>query len=657
MLQHNFWCDDYSAAAGLLRRQWPRQAAEIIALADEICQKRFTFRGHWEMERTHEPVEFAGEINWEQVPAGDAEWVYAFNRHSAFVTLGQAWRLTGRAAYAGAFCGLLQSWLQNVPLTPQSRTTTWRSIEAGLRCESWLRAAGLFNLQALLSEELFSAVLAGLRVHAEYLLEAEGTFQQLSNWGVLQNHGLFLLGLALNTPAWCETAVSRLTKELHLQVMADGTHWEQSPLYHCEVLHCCLNTMLAARRAGYALPNAFVEKAHAMAGALAVLLRPDGKLVCQGDSDEVDARDLVALAALLFADKALKGAARGALYPENLWDFTAAEREEYEALGQNETALQSAALPCSGNYQLRTGPGEEAGFLHFYCGSLGSGHGHAALLHADLVAHGETVLADSGRYTYVNTPLRRRLKSPAAHNTATVDGLDFSVPGGSWGFSRLATPLKGEHRFTPPADYAAGSHLGYMQQGVLSRRQALRLGQNLWVLCDSFFTRQEASHTYRHYYHFGAGGHLAGVGGGRFLFTGEKVQAQLGFCFAAPLFEISSQPVSREYNRLEEGPCLAVQQQQTGFASLAAVFALSKGAGPPLRLREAPVHLAAAGSLLPREKAQALEIFYGEEQWTLLFCHQEVIAEVDLLAVGSHTGYGRVLVFGAGCENGLCLAW
>lgn len=56
------------------------------------------------------------------------------------------------------------------------------------------------------------------------------------------------------------------------------------------------------------------------------------------------------------------------------------------------------------------------------CGSLGGGHGHFDKGHLELVIGGEEVLADPGRYTYVDGTERRMLKSTKAHNTVTVDG-------------------------------------------------------------------------------------------------------------------------------------------------------------------------------------------------------------------------------------------
>ncbi|MEG2165055.1 MAG: heparinase II/III family protein, partial [Ruthenibacterium sp.] len=124
-------------------------------------------------------------------------------------------------------------WITRVPLTKENSETTWRSLEAGLRCENWLRSLRLFENSPILTADLRAQIDDCLRVHGTYLAKKNGAFHLLSNWGVLQDHGLFLLGVYFDDAAWRTLAIERLCENLRLQVMHDGTHWEQSPMYHC----------------------------------------------------------------------------------------------------------------------------------------------------------------------------------------------------------------------------------------------------------------------------------------------------------------------------------------------------------------------------------------------------------------------------------------
>src|SRR5699024_3038885 len=195
-------------AAAAVRQLCPQAAADALARAGEICGHTFLFRDHWEMEPTREPVHFDGPVVWDAVPAGDPEWIYALNRHTIFVNLGKAWQYTGQARYLDAFVSLLEDWLDRVPRTPASENTIWRALEAGLRPENWLRALGLFG-QAV-PAPLCRRIDESLARHGAYLAEAHGPFQRLSNWGAIQSHGLFLIGLWLGRADWQELALGRL---------------------------------------------------------------------------------------------------------------------------------------------------------------------------------------------------------------------------------------------------------------------------------------------------------------------------------------------------------------------------------------------------------------------------------------------------------------
>ena len=154
----------------------------------------------------------------------------------------------------------------------------------------------------VLTSQLREKIDGCLRTHGEYLVRKSGEFQKISNWGVLQDHGLLLLGVYLDRSEWTALALKRLDENLHRSVMADGSQWEQSPMYHCEVLHNAADALLVARQNKVAVPVRFEENVHKMFRALAAWTKPNGNLPCQSDSDDADARDILAMGALLFED-------------------------------------------------------------------------------------------------------------------------------------------------------------------------------------------------------------------------------------------------------------------------------------------------------------------------------------------------------------------
>ena len=443
-------------------------------------------------------------------------------------------------------------------------------------------------------------------------------------------------------------ALGRLEENLRHAVLPDGVQWEQSPMYHCEVLHALLDTLLLAERNGIAVPPLLPEKARAMCRALAVWAAPDRTILPQGDSDVIDAGDLLAAGALLFRDPLLAAAAQGPLCEETLWDFGPDAPARLAALPAAWPDCPSQKLEASGNYILRSGWGREDTWIHFRAGSLGGGHGHADLLHVDVYHGGEAVLTDAGRGTYVDGGLRRALKGPAAHNTFRVDGAGFTCYRGTWEWGPIAQPLPALARFTPLADRLAGGHLGYLAQGAAVERQLVFLKPGLLVGADILRAPDGRPHRAEQFFHFGPGRLTAGESAA--LWEGGRTCAQLRWlsgqraeCFAAPC--------APAYNRVEDAPALRLDAPAAaGVTALVWVLSL----GGPCQAELVPVSTG-AGQPLPPGTAGAVRIRRDGAESTVLFSWQAGSHDAGLLCAGDCTGHGNVLVFTPQCPQGLCL--
>lgn len=201
-------------------------------------------------------------------------------------------------------------------------------------------------------------------------------------------------------------------RELDIQIMDDGVQWEQSPMYHNEVLRCLLEVLRVAGQQGISLPRSLPEKARAMALADLAWMKPDRTQPLNGDSDRTDLRDVFTPAAWILKDNRLRYAGYDRLDFESVWDLGADAALEYESMRSETPECLFHALEQSGNWCLRSGWDRNADYLHFKCGSLGGGHGHFDKLHVDLSIAGEDVLIDSGRYTYVDGSCAGSLSPP-----------------------------------------------------------------------------------------------------------------------------------------------------------------------------------------------------------------------------------------------------
>lgn len=642
---------DFQAAAGLCGRLWPKECAHILRVAEEVCQNKFVFDLKCDMEKTGEPVCFPeGRIQWDYMPAGDAEFIFQFNRHRYFICLGQAYQITGDEKYARKFDGLLRDWIRTQKRAPETEKTTWRVLESGFRGEFWVKAMAYFVKSPSVTEETVRMFFDCLKEQAVQIMEMHSPYRYISNWGVIENHGLFEIGMVHPDRAFGErcirTALGHLETEARMQVMGDGCHWEQSPSYHNEVLHCLLDVLILARRGGVRAGEILERTAHAMARADLASVKPNGHQILMGDSDDDDIRDILAKAAWCFQDPQLKSMALRELDYEDIWELGAEAAGAYRDMEAKGPSFTDAACGDSGNYYLRSGWGKDDSLLHFHCGTMGAGHGHSDQLHVDLYAFGEDILTDSGRYTYVDGPDRREFKDPSAHNTITVDGRPFTVYKDSWECAKLCQPVKQEMAVKDGLALAQGGHLGYLMgpgDGAYLSRRALRLAPDLFLIADGCYSG--GSHTYEQRWHFSDTGRARLLTGGA-AFEGERAAARLWFLGGGLRASLEKSRLSRFYNQCGERDCIRVVKEGTGFVSfLTLIWTGRRGEEAPFQAREIPVRSALKGIEYPPSMAQAVGIKGEETDLVVILCHQEVNSPTDLVQAEDCMGFGNVIVF------------
>ncbi|GFZ76035.1 hypothetical protein GCM10008018_21850 [Paenibacillus marchantiophytorum] len=636
-----------------VNRNCQHDVTETLQIADEVVRQTFLFRYRWDMERTHVPVTFEGPIQWDHVPAYDEEWAYMLNRHRYWLSLGQAYWLTGDEIYAETFSRQLEDWIDRTPLTPEAQAITWRTIEAGIRCENWIKAFQYFKHSPHFTSKLFAKMLLSLYEHGSYIAAHNDGWRNISNWGVLENHGLFELSVFApefkHSMEWRELAVRRLKEMARLQVAADGMHWEQSPMYHNEVFHCLLDNLILSQKNNIPFDKSVSATAHRMAYADLYMAKPNGHQPMQGDSDNTDVRDLLTLAAIYFNDGALKFGAYPRVDFDSVWSFGPESIQAYERLKAETPPHASHAFKQSGNFVMRSGWDEEALYLYFHCGHLGGGHGHADMLHIDLYAYGRDLLTDLGRYTYSNHfELRNYLKANSSHNTTQVDGIDFTECKDSWTFGRIARPVGADWISSPKFDYAEGSHDGYhhLNDPVYPLRRILFVKPGYWVLSDSFDSKEE--HTFAQFFHF-APGEIVVDPSSKTCFTNEKKATNLCIIPVHPdplQAHLQEGYISYSYNSVETNKSVAYETRAKGFASMMCVLYPQKpGETEAPFVESLSVHKYNGDTVNPTY-AQACKIKSpgSDEEHIVVICHRRPSVHLESYLVDGIQIFGEVVL-------------
>lgn len=580
---------------------------KIIETCDLLCKNTFIFNHKWDMEVCKIPYTFSEEIIWNKIPFEDPEWTFMLNRHKFWVYLAKAYALTSEEKYFDTFISQVNSWIDTVDVFKDEYFNCSRTIEIGIRCLNWIKAIKIFKNSSCNLNFIENKMIESLLYQCELLIKTYDDFRTLSNWGVMQNCGL--ISLALNyqeqhsiLSQYLTIALERLEYQCKIQILPDGVHWEQSPMYHNEVLNCLLDIAFDFEKLNLDTPSFILSSIRKLAYSNAYMKKPNHNQPMQGDSDETDLRDIITRSAYILKDQNLKYFGYNFVDFESIWDIGDSNISKYEDLPTKKPNFTSIALKESGNFYLRDSFEDNSNYLWFRCGALGSGHGHGEHLHFDLVSNGEDFISDPGRFTYVEGNKDREfLKSCFAHNTTIVDNLPFSKFNGAWGIVESALTLNTHHSFNTTFDFVEGGHLGYvsLESPVVTNRKILYLKNDLWIIIDEFLT--EGAHEYSQIFNFYPDKKPT-VDGLKAFIKGENSNLFMYWIDKNLNLNLKNSIFSTEYNKINSNFQLVSSIKSNKSKTLFTVISSKE-----LSIQEASV-LRGDGSFVPSYEAQAIEI-------------------------------------------------
>ncbi|WP_342671270.1 alginate lyase family protein [Pseudomonas moorei] len=295
---------------------------------------------------------------------------------------------------------LVNSWILN---NPPFDGCGWEPYTLSLRIVNLIK---WFNLQPVLDKRWLESL--ALQTHA---------LSQQIEYHILANH-LFVNGKALvfagcfmqgdQAGNWLKTGLKILDNEVKEQFLADGAHFELSPMYHaallwdmCDLLNLALNTHVNALESRVTEWRNVIERGIVW---LRSMQHPDGEIPFFNDSTFGIAptlRDIENYAGLLGCRPSTKV-----------------------------PSASSVSATChaeSGYAQIDFGKGSKA-LLNFaqIAPAYQPGHAHADTLSFELSVFGQRVFVNSGTSQYGEDSERHRQRSTSAHNTVEIDGENSS---------------------------------------------------------------------------------------------------------------------------------------------------------------------------------------------------------------------------------------
>jgi uncharacterized heparinase superfamily protein len=336
-------------------------------------------------------------------------WTFNLHYFEYGVDLAWAFRSSGDERYMQRFVELTLGWID---ATRSGRGDGWAPYTVSLRTINWTYAL------LLLGDQLPADVLGRITrsIHAQLCW-----LERRLEWHLLANHlqknfQAMTVGALLFRGAdarrWLRRFPSALWRELEVQVLPDGGHFERSPMYHMIAFADYLETVQLAKAAGLPIPGAVPQRLAAMGRATSVLCRPSGELHLFNDSAE--------------------GVAPALTYLRNL-----------EWLGGTRAAPAAAgilSLPKTGYFGFENPDSGDRVLID--CGEPGPsyqpGHGHCDLLSYELDLGGIRVVVDSGVCGYDGDRFREYVRSTRAHNTVVIAGREQQEVWGSFRMARRA---------------------------------------------------------------------------------------------------------------------------------------------------------------------------------------------------------------------------
>lgn len=498
---------DYPFVLTTIEKELPE---EILISAKRQNARTFVYDKSWDMEKCFEPITFPEKIDWHYQYNGDPEWMFMLNRQNFLLDLVLAYLHTKEEKYLQTYVAFMEEWQTSETSYKDRDNTSWRTIDTGIRLKNWVKQLEFLLPQKVLSGEFLLKTLASIYQQIHYLL-VDFSFVpglSLSNWRILEFHGAFIAATFFpelkNASEFQKIAQKNLESCLPLQVTNDGFHWEQSFMYHHEVLLNGLEALQIAQNNNLFFSTTYLEVLTKMLIASSHAIAPDFTQISYGDSDKEDMRHLLTLGSLILKPEKISrfGLLKTADFSLTI-DFGGAVKTSLEKLWattSEETNLDFKHEDV-GNYFLRTTWSEESSFLFFKNGFLGGGHGHNDLLHVDLFIKGQPVLVDVGRFTYKEgDSLRQHFKESKHHNTITLDQKEYVIQGGSWGNKTVANEVKRPVVFQKDYALLQGMHLGYGPKAVVNRKIIALKKQDLYFISDEIFT--EETHTLKQHFHF-----------------------------------------------------------------------------------------------------------------------------------------------------------
>jgi hypothetical protein len=460
----------------------------------------------------------------------DVKYPWELGRCQHWVTLGQAFQLTGDDRFAREVASELDDFIEANPVGIGINWTC--TMDVALRAVSWAIALELVRLSAEVNNTLWERALSALYDHGVFIRNnLENTYEVTSNHFLSNVVGLQFLGAVFaglpSGAEWTAFARSALEQEMLVQVLPDGADYESSIPYHRLVTELFMGAARLADHQGQLMSTGYLSKLRQMVVYLAAVTRPDGLMPQIGDDDDgrmhvfhgygtappQDGRHIFGPASVMFTEPGWDALAGDAGAWEVTWWGLSSPSSDHSS---SSVEPVGRLFPNAGVAVMRSSAAHYLLVTNGVVGTNGFGnHKHNDHLSFEYHHAGIPLIVDPGSYVYTSDPGARNLfRSTASHNTVSIDGVEQNELRPDWLF-RLFESAHAEHVSFVDDDEGTeyvGRHHGYerLPEPVLHERK-LRLQKSSGSLLLVDRLTGHGTHDLRWHFHLSPGVSVAGL--------------------------------------------------------------------------------------------------------------------------------------------------
>lgn len=462
--------DDLSITPGPIRANLDRlreslseaERADYRAAADEAADGRYTF-----LDRT---IAFGDDIDWDH---GEIDDQPIFWRLKLASFEGFEWLVLGSESPEGldGVRSRLESqaydWDASNPIGDKAYLRrSWTPHSVSLRILNWSRyvawCAGDEGTEV--PDRLVRMIYRNALFLANHVEHEIGGNHLIENAAALIVAGVLFRD---HDTGWTRSGRKLLKQAGSEQFLADGGHFERSPMYHVTVLrrYATATDLLSAM--GFPTVAVGTVADHAM-GFLSTLVEPSGEIPLLNDS--VYGEAIRATSCLAYC---------------RACSVTPAIRSRHHPEGSGYRTLSTD----DGTLLLDVG---DVGPPHL------SAHSHNDQLSVLLWVNGQPVLTDTGVYDYGSNARRQYARGVAAHNTAQYDGIEPIPTGGSYLLGkRTSVTVDADDGDRIDASHARRSLGG----PSYDHRRSVATTASGWRVVDEVTGDPDATYTVRYHFH------------------------------------------------------------------------------------------------------------------------------------------------------------